>query len=46
MTVKEQISSSEGRCGEREVKRGLKQRDRKKDKTEIKLGRYGDPVKF
>lgn len=39
MTVKEQISGSEGRCGEREVNRGLKkQRDRKKDKTEIKTG--------
>lgn len=40
MTVKEQISGSEGRCGEREVNRGLKQqRDRKEDKAKIKTGR-------
>lgn len=46
-TVKEQISGSEGRCGEREVNRGLKKpRYGKKDTTEIKTGRYGDPVKL
>lgn len=42
MTVKEQISGSEGRCGEREVNRGLKKQDRKKDKAKIKTERYGD----
>lgn len=50
MTVKEQIRGSEGRCREREINKGLKkkktQRDRKKDKAEIKTGRYGDPVKL
>lgn len=46
VTVKEQISGSEGRCGEREVNRGLNNRDRKKNKTDIKMGRYEDPVKF
>lgn len=46
MTVKEKISGSEGRCGERKVNRGLKkQRYGEKDTAEIKTWRYGDPVK-